>query len=177
MVEFRSLQNIGWIRDASGNLTAIDTSGNTIAKFLGGVISAKGNIAGLNLTNTFTSSTTADVSTGFGVTITPQVSTRVSVILVGMAQTGLVTATSIFKLWHNSTSIPAGGSTPTGTNDLVTLALTAPTVNVPFAFSMGTLVTGLTVGTAYNFYVSYSQSAVQWNLLGSSGTFIIVSET
>lgn len=153
MPEIRSTGGLFWRLDSSGNLTAYDTSGTVIAKFLSGLLSTGGNVGSLlsNSPITTTTSTTA-VSTGNGALFTPQVKGRAILICEVGAQNSAV-AGSTFSLWQNTGStILAGGTAQTGTN---LTAVSTGTFSSAIATAQGEItlihLPSLTVGTQYTF--------------------------
>lgn len=120
------LTSVGWSRDSSGNLQAIDTAGNTVAKFIGGSFSAtinKGTAAN-NAPITSTTSTT-DVHTGYYTQITPQISGNIivfcEIINVFSNTAGDGVALNLYET--SGANSPAGGSAVTGWSQLTSSAM------------------------------------------------------
>jgi hypothetical protein len=147
--------NIGWRLDSSGNLTAFDNAGVGRAKIVNGVFSATGNISTFASGGAVVSTTSSTpVSTGQGTSITPQVSTRIVVIMFAAwldstTANGLVT----LNLYRNTTGIPAAGSAATGTA-LNGLAGQNPSTTRFIKSPLGAADTGLVVGTTYFYYLA-----------------------
>lgn len=150
------LTSVGWSLDSSGNLQARDTAGTLLAKFLSGKLSTGGNVAIVTQSVSLTTVSLSFVSTGFGVTLTPQVSTRVRIS--GSLVLGNGTANDGFQLglYYNTTSVPANGAVPTGTNFGISMQGTSATANALLTLAFSLIVSALTAGTTYNFYLVYS---------------------
>jgi len=152
-----SLRPIGGIflrLDASGNLTVYDASGNTVAKFIGGVFSSKASAAA-QTTNTSISTTasTTPVYAGIGVVLTPQVSTRVLVEASGAFNNNTGGDGCEVKIIQNTGStVHAGGGAAAGTVIGDTGAVVTGTAN--FTWSLICPALSLTVGTSYVFDIA-----------------------
>lgn len=158
MVEFRNTSGIFLRIDSSGNLGVFNQSGTEIATFIGGLFSGIFNKASLAAQASRSTTSVSSVSTSDGVSLTPQISTRVLVI-TSYTFADLTTADAIGNvgLWFNTTGIPAVGAAATGTQFYGLSehdSKTAITSSNPY--TAVALVTGLTIGTAYFFYTSFA---------------------
>lgn len=146
--------------DASGNLNIYNTSGTTIAKFVGSSFSTSLNVNQGGLPSATTTTSTNPVSTGMGVSITPQVDTQVLVWagITGGSNTAAVPVT--FFLYRNTTGIPAAG-TSVGADPVVNgtgAVIQAAAAGQEVGIAMSQLNASLTVGTQYFYYVAYKTS-------------------
>ncbi len=157
-MNFQSTGGIFLRLDSSGNLNVYDASGTSIAKFIGGLFSA-----GLNLStgtsNAPITSTTSlgNISTGYGVTITPRVSGKLMIFATFLGQNNTVGIENNWNIFRNTTGIPAGGSS-VGTDFQATALtnLTSSTANAKVTVSFVLRDTGLTINTAYTYYIAVS---------------------
>lgn len=149
------LTSVGWSRDSSGNLQAIDTAGNVVAKFLSGALSVKGNISQAASGTGKTVSATSFVSIGFGISFTPQVSTRAFVGAQVPQQSNTASTNVETRVYRNTTGVPANGvSVGTDTYTGVGNAFFDLTVNAIYTVSLVGIDTGLTLSTAYSYYLA-----------------------
>ncbi len=158
---------IFWRLDSSGNLTAYDTAGNVLGQFVGTVFVSVLNRAQDKLSANVTTTSTTDVSTGFGVTITPRFSGAVFVTARVVIQNSVSGNVSRAPLYQSTTGIPANDGAVVGSS-ISLLSVTVPnTANWYMLHSL--LRTGLIVGQAYSFYLAKSVGAGT-GTIGGSGT-------
>ena len=155
-MDFRSTGGIFLRLDSSGNLNIFNTAGTSIAKFVGSAFSATLNRAVLADSTTRTTTTTANyVSTGLGVTFTPQSSGKAQVfatIPVSSDTSGDGVAIDAF---FNTGSIPAANATVGADSAFgFNLRHTAAANNQFEVLTLNGSVT-LTVGTTYSVYIGY----------------------
>lgn len=150
------LTSVGWSRDTSGNLQAIDTAGNVVAKFIGGLFSAKIN-KGTTANNTPISATTSatDVHTGYYAQITPQVSGNLLVFceVVSVFNNTATDGVALNIYEKSGANTPAGGSSVAGWSQLSTgsTAVGLTTANVEFEVHLTIYAAGRTLGTTYTY--------------------------
>lgn len=148
---------IFWRLDGSGNLTAYDTSGNTLGVFVGGFFSAKTN-GGTAVTNgTLSMASSTQQSYGAGVTITLRNSGRVfTEAQIYINSSVANTAVNVY-LYRTTGAVPAQGSAVSGTGLITKQFFTASTtILLPTVFMWTD--TGPTNGTTYSYYFALSTS-------------------
>jgi hypothetical protein len=155
MPKLRSTGGIFWRLDASGNLTAYDTSGTVLGKFIGGVFSAKQNLATLTGGAGVTTVSTSFVSTGEGVSVKSQISGFVTIIaqIAGRDQTTANGVVAV-NIVENTTGIPALGVS-IGTD---TLQNGANIINSSTTFSISATIvvqSSVVAGQTTYFYVAF----------------------
>ena len=158
-----SLRPIGGIflrLDASGNLTVYDSSGNIVAKFLGGKLSVSGN-RGTKVSNAPIVSTTSisptRVASGNSLQITPQVTTTIAIfaVLGGGAKNNTAGDGGELAVYRSTGSNnPAGGATPDGALASFSAPFTASTANSGSTPTLAFIDTGLTLGQVYTYEVA-----------------------
>jgi hypothetical protein len=168
-----SLRPIGGIflrLDSSGNLNVYDTTGTSIAKFIGGVFSSKLN-RGVAANNApITGTTLGPVHTGYYSQITPQVSGALLIILetdLSHTVAGDIVEMAIYEKAGANT--PAGNDPVTGWTKLTvgvyqTISTAAATNFVTHVY----LASGRTVGTTYTYAAVITNQSV-----GGTASFTI----
>ncbi len=157
---------IFWRLDSSGNLTAYDTAGNELGKFVGGLFSSTNNASRAVVIATGTTSATF-VSTGEGVTITPRVSGSVLILFVAALRSGVAGDDAELGIYRNTTgTIPADGAAPNGSLVEISRMVRCLRINVAWNGIVFDTDTGLTLGTAYTYHCAYRRDA-------GTGTIVI----
>jgi len=134
--------------DGSGNLTAL------------GVVQDNKDPQSVYSAGTYTTSTVAFTSSGFGKAKVSRTG-RVLVTITGTITTAVASIYMGLQGYHNTAGIPVAGTavgTDTADGGQVTGMPTTTTQRIPFALTY--IVTGLTIGTTYYFYLAaLSQTA------------------
>ena len=133
-------------------------------------------------TNTFTvaspgvtTTSTTQVSTGQGIGLTPKRSGIVAVWASGYATIGTNGDQGQFTMYWGTGSIPANNGSLSGFTEFGNLSAgTSAAANQPFPFSFVGMVSGLTLGTIYNFVLAYA--SLQGGTLTLSSDSIVVIE-
>lgn len=151
-MSLRPIGGIFWRPDASGNLTAYDTSGNVLGTFVGGKISAINNLSTFAFTAGPATASATGVSTGQGIAITPRISTRILVTSSVLLQVSVASKQGQWIVYRTTGSIPANNAAPTG-SPINTGIFTLPLATSSYSLTSIVMDTGLTLGTAYNYYL------------------------
>lgn len=159
-MQFTSTGGIFLRLDSSGNLNIYDTTGTTIAKFIGGVFGSSPNYVFQSKYGTGQALTqaTGNFSMGVGATLTNIVGTQVQV-LAGTSWnngTASVPTGAIISLYKNTTGVPALG-TSVGSDTLLGAVNQTLPANISSGLVIGAAST-VTVGTATSFYLAYTTS-------------------
>ena len=157
-MDLRPSGGIFWRLDSSGNLTGYDTVGTAIAKFTGGAFSSS-LTRGVLTTNspiTSTLSTTA-VSTGYGLLLTPKITSAALVLFSISASIATTGQTATFTIRRvNGSAVPAGGASATGDPVMAVLNLAAVGgEDIPLTIVN---VVGATPNQAVVFYLAFATS-------------------
>jgi hypothetical protein len=156
-VQFNSTGGIFLRLDASGNLNIYNSSGTSIAKFVGGSYSnilAKGtNVNNVPITTTVS---TTDVLAGLSIQITPQISTSILFIAEFDTVSNSIATDGIrCGVYFQAGSLnPAGGTAITGWSSAALGNFISATANASGTVTVTGLITGLTAGTAYTLATS-----------------------
>ncbi|MEM3844947.1 MAG: hypothetical protein QXU98_04525 [Candidatus Parvarchaeota archaeon] len=97
-----------------------------------------------------TTSTSA-VQMGLGVTYTPATTGRLLVIVVGEASNNTAGDGATVQLSYGTGSSPSNGASATGTAVGSKISITSNAASQTVPFSLGYVLTGLTIGTSYWF--------------------------
>jgi len=150
-------------RGADGNLTVFDTAGSILAKFIGSEFAgtlAKGTPS--NNAPIGTTTSTSDVSTGYGNAFTPRVSGNAVIVASFIVGNTVANIGSRYQMYlkTNSSTIPAGGTAVGADTALggIGLVQDAEASQVK-AQTMSLITTGLTIDTPYVFYIAFRTDA------------------
>ncbi len=154
-MDLRPVGGIFWRLDSSGNLTAYDTAGNTLARFQNNTTLVTAlNRASASVGSSSQTTSTSDVSAGLTpgtIALTPRVSTAILIIANTGLQSSVAGDSGAVSVYGTTGAVPADGVAATGTRvgEAITRVAAA---NVSESASFNGLNTGLVNGTLVNYY-------------------------
>jgi hypothetical protein len=174
-MDLRPVGGIFWRLDSSGNLTAYDTAGNVLGKFVGTKFSGVFNASVVPGQGVFTTTSTTPVSTGQGTNITLQVSSRIMISAVHsyLDQTTANGTVTVYPYW-NTTGIPAAGAAATGTQ-VTNYPAKNPSITLVQFLAVQNTLTGLALNTQIFVYFAMS-SPVGTDTVAGYITSLLVEE-
>jgi hypothetical protein len=155
-VQFNSTGGIFLRLDSSGNLNIYDTTGTTIAKFIGSAFSTKINKGTPGNNVPIGSTTSLGVHVGYYSQITPQASGAVLAFVEAYCSNNTASDGVQVAIYYKSgAQTPAGGASIAGWTLASTVSSNVVPVGMSLPFPVTALVDGLTVGTVYTFAVVF----------------------